>query len=273
MFRMAHHRTALTAPAVRQKNRPTAPEAPTREKLIEAAGEVFAERGYYKATIREICRRANANVAAVNYTFGDKLGLYTEVLRSSVKAPEMAKLTEALDSAKSPEELLRNVICVRLQSLCGEKRPDWAFRIMMHEFSQPTPAMARVVDEGMRPVYKRILKAVGEILGLAPDHEKTRLCNNSIIGQVVFYTFSRPVLSRLQPEFKMTPEQLERVGEHIVEFSIAALHDMAREKQWRTKSLGDSKSEAADQREEYEKNAKGSHRAMRRNRYEIGSAS
>jgi TetR/AcrR family transcriptional regulator, regulator of cefoperazone and chloramphenicol sensitivity len=228
--------------------------APTREKLLEAAGEVFAERGYYKATIREICRRAHANVAAVNYTFGDKLGLYTEVLRESVRAPEMARLTAALDMAKSPEELLRNVISVRLQSLCGGKRPNWGFRIMMHEFSQPTPAMTRVVDEGMRPVYKRLVKAVGEMLGLPPEDEKTRLCNNSIIGQVLFYTFSQPVLSRLQPELKLMPEQLERIGEHIVEFSLAALRGMAREKVKLAESSSKLNLEIAKEGESYTSN-------------------
>jgi len=74
-------------PTVRRRNgRSKLPEL-TRDKLIEAAGHVFAERGYRAATIREICRRAGANVAAVNYTFGDKMGLYTEVLRHSVYSP------------------------------------------------------------------------------------------------------------------------------------------------------------------------------------------
>jgi TetR/AcrR family transcriptional regulator, regulator of cefoperazone and chloramphenicol sensitivity len=210
----------------------------TREKLLEAAGEVFAERGYYNATIREICRKAGANVAAVNYTFGDKLGLYTEVLRLSKRAPEMARLTEVMDAAGSPQELLRNLIRVRLVSLCGGKGPNWGFRIMMHEFSQPTPAMTRVIDEEMRPVYKRVLKAVGEIIGRPPEHEKTRLCNNSIIGQVLFYTFSLPVLSRLQPELKLTPEQLGRIAEHVADFSLTALKGMAQSKEEPKKGSG-----------------------------------
>lgn len=217
-----------TLASPRPRRRPT--DAPTREKLLEAAAEVFAEKGYYKATIREICGRAGANVAAVNYTFGDKLGLYTEVLRQLFRTPERTGIIAALDSAGSPEELLRRVIHLRLQSLCERKRPDWAFNIVMHEFSEPTPAMTRVVDEGMRPIYERILKAVGEIIGLPPEHETTRLCNNSIMGQVLFYTFSQPVLSRLQPDYKLTPERLERIAAHIAEFSLAALKDMARQR-------------------------------------------
>jgi len=63
----------------------------TREKLIEAAGQVFAERGFQEATVREICSRAGTNGAAVNYHFGDKLGLYTEVLRSSIFALQAAE--------------------------------------------------------------------------------------------------------------------------------------------------------------------------------------
>jgi TetR/AcrR family transcriptional regulator, regulator of cefoperazone and chloramphenicol sensitivity len=222
--------------AVRRRGSRPSTAAPMREKLLEAAGQVFAERGYYKATIREICRRATANVAAVNYTFGGKLALYTEVLRRSVRAPEMARVTAALDAARSPEEMLRNVIRARLQSLCGGKRPDRGFHIVMHEFSQPTPAMTRVIDEAMRPIYKRVLGAVGEMLGLPPEHEKTRLCNNSIIGQVLFYAFSQPVLSRLQPELKLTPQQLERIATHISEFSLAYLRKMSQRAKKRNKT-------------------------------------
>lgn len=215
-------------PPARSHAKRKAPEL-TRDKLIEAAGEVFADRGYRAATIREICRRAGANVAAVNYTFGDKMGLYTEVLRHSVRAAQSAALNAALDTSLSAEDTIRGVIRARLKSLCGQARPAWHIRLVMHEFTEPTPAMGRVVDEGMRPVYDRVRKAVGEVIGLPPDHETTRLSVNSIVGQILFYTFSWPVLAHLQPELKLTPEQLDRIADHIADFSMAYLKKVGQE--------------------------------------------
>jgi TetR/AcrR family transcriptional regulator, regulator of cefoperazone and chloramphenicol sensitivity len=220
MFDMAHHALTRVPPPARAKRKG---QDLTREKLIEAAGTVFAERGYRAATIREICRRARANVAAVNYTFGDKMGLYTEVLRHSVRAARTAAMAAALDASRTPEDVIRGVIRARLMSLCQESQPDWYIRLVMHEFSHPTAAMGRVVDEGMRPIYDRVRKAVSDIIGLPPDHETTLLSVNSIVGQILFYTFSRPVLARLQPELKLTPAKLDRIADHIADFSLSYL--------------------------------------------------
>jgi len=51
----------------------------TRERLMEAAMVEFAQRGYAGATVADICARAEANVAAVNYHYGSKEKLYQEV--------------------------------------------------------------------------------------------------------------------------------------------------------------------------------------------------
>jgi AcrR family transcriptional regulator len=67
----------------------------TRDRIVEAAGEMFAEKGFDATTVRDICQRAEANIAAVNYYFGDKQRLYVEaVVRAHRWRMERAKLPE-----------------------------------------------------------------------------------------------------------------------------------------------------------------------------------
>ena len=55
----------------------------TRERVLEAASEVFADVGFHDATVADICERAGANVAAVSYHFGGKAELYALVWRQA----------------------------------------------------------------------------------------------------------------------------------------------------------------------------------------------
>ena len=193
----------------------------TRARLIEAAGEIFAEFGFHHTTVRQICSRAGTNIASVNYHFRDKKGLYTEVLRQSMRAARFDAVRAALDQPAAPEQILRAVVKARLESLWGRDLEDWHFRIIMHEIAKPTPAMNEVVTEAIRPVYARLREVISTTLHLPPDHEKTRLCAHSIIGQIMFYAFARPVITRLWPEMKMTPAQLDLIANHIADFSLA----------------------------------------------------
>jgi TetR/AcrR family transcriptional regulator, regulator of cefoperazone and chloramphenicol sensitivity len=220
-------------PARRSARRPTKAAAPpigsdrTRSKLVEAAGEIFGELGFHHATVRQICDRAGTNIASVNYHFGNKTGLYTEVVRRSMRAARLDQVRDALDQQASPDEILRSAVKARLESLWGQDLEDWHFRIIMHELAKPTPAMNQVVTEAIRPVYARLRELLGRILRLPPDHEKTRLCAHSIMGQIMFYAFARPVIARLWPEMKLTSPQVTLVANHIADFSLAYLRAAA----------------------------------------------
>lgn len=212
----------------------------TRGRLIDAAGEMFAELGFHHTTVRQICERAGANIAAVNYHFRDKTGLYTEVVRQSMRAAQLDAVHAAFDQNAPPEKILRAVIKARLESLRGLDLGDWHFRIFAHELAKPTPAINVVVNEAIRPLYLRMCGLLGNILGLPPDHQKTRLCAHSIIGQILFYAFARPVISRLAPEMKMTAAQVDLIANHVTEFSLAYLRS-TNPKPRRTKTKVDGK--------------------------------
>src|SRR5664280_2814298 len=102
--------------AAKRRRRPAASD-PTREKLLDVAGKIFADHGYHAATIREISVAAGANVAAVNYHFGDKMGLYTEVVRQSARIAEFQAAQTVIDQNAPAEDVLRAVIRARLHSL------------------------------------------------------------------------------------------------------------------------------------------------------------
>lgn len=199
----------------------------TRNKLIDSAGEVFAESGFQAATVREICSRAGVNIALVNYYFGDKLELYAEVLRQSIGASKDGLFQKALQSTAPPEAALREMILAMVHRIYRADRPGWHFRLMVHELAQPTPAMAAVIDETMRPVYKRVCGLIGAMLELPPDHDKTRLCAHSIIAQVVHYSHARQVISQLWPELVLTPERIAQIAAHVADFSLAYLREIA----------------------------------------------
>jgi len=205
------------------KTKPKALLEDTRTKLLDAAGQVFAESGFQAATVREICARAGVNIALVNYHFGDKLELYTEVLRHSVGASGNGIINRALRSTAPPEEAFRELIHAMLLRVCRGDRPGWHFRLMMHEFSQPTPAMAIVIDETMRPVYDRFREMIGSMLDLPVDHDQVRLATHSVIAQVVHYVHARHVVSRVWPELELNAERIAQISAHVADFSLAGI--------------------------------------------------
>jgi TetR/AcrR family transcriptional regulator, regulator of cefoperazone and chloramphenicol sensitivity len=209
------------APRTPRRTRRAAASGPTRDKLVDVAGRIFAERGYRAATIREISVAAKANVSAVNYHFGDKLGLYTEVVQQSARAAELEAIKSALDLQAPPEDILRAVIRARMRSIYRGDRPDWHFRILAHELAQPTPAIRRLINKIGRPLFLRLLQLIGGMIGLPADSDQTRLCAISILGQILVYIFASPLLAGVWPDLKMTPQQVERIADHIADFSLS----------------------------------------------------
>src|SRR5258707_13313302 len=121
-------------------------EENTRDKILNAAGEVFAEQGFEGATIRAITERAGVNVAAVNYHFGDKAELYTRVVvdACSARAAWRDVIAEAPDS---PEERLRSLIYHFLDYLLDPDRAAWKRRLKGAETGNSNNAPAAYVGQ------------------------------------------------------------------------------------------------------------------------------
>ncbi|MBL8761919.1 MAG: CerR family C-terminal domain-containing protein [Phycisphaerae bacterium] len=195
----------------------------TRERLLDAAGEVFADRGYEQATIREICRRAGANIAAVSYHFGDKKTLYIEVIAFAHRcADEYDPAREAANAASDPAERLRAFVLTFMQRIGHKGRPAWHARLMAREMASPGAALDHVVRSGVRPKFEA-LQAILRRLNPRLGERQVERCACSIVGQCLIYHHARPVLARLFPHLRLDDREIAQIAEHITRFSLSAV--------------------------------------------------
>jgi len=204
-------------------------QAATREQLLAAAEEVFAAVGFRAATVRDICQRAGANIAAVNYHFGDKEALYTEVLQEALRrAKEKYPPGLGLKAGAGAEQRLRAFVLSFLLRIFDAGPQAHHGKLMAREMADPTRALDALVEQEIRPMCEQLHGIIADLLGAAASPESVRVCSMSVIGQVLFYHHSQPVIRRISPDLIFNPGQIERLAEHITRFSLAGIGQLAK---------------------------------------------
>lgn len=200
-----------------------------RERLLQAAFEVFAEQGFKNTTVRDICAQADVNVASINYYFGSKQKLYEEVCRHSVGAAGEAPPIFLIDETAAPEEQLSSFIHQFMQAigLGGEASPQG--KIMAREMMEPTSALKIIVQEIIRPRQRQLLAILSAILGDGAEEALLRRCCFSIVGQCLYYRFARVVAQELQPGLVFDEKAVSEIARHITLFTLQALRGIAKE--------------------------------------------
>lgn len=196
----------------------------TRARLLEAATGVFAARGFARAGVREICSAAGCNVAAVNYHFGDKAGLYRAVLLSGFH--EAGPFPPAVDATRPAHVQLHALVEAFLRRLLSSGRTPHA-RIMARELVEPTPALREVVETAFRPLHDRIR---GLLAALRPDLPPADLDLHtiSVIGQCVVYRHARPALDLIHGPDALGEADVARLARHVARQVLGGLgrHDL-----------------------------------------------
>ena len=195
---------------------------PTKSRLLEAAGEEFAEKGFELARVRAICDRAGANLAAINYHFGDKEHLYVEVLREAHRCG-LDPQGERFDRRLSPAERLRTFIHHFLGRVLAMNQPeDWQHRLMLREMLSPTPFSEVLVREMIRPRFELIeeLDAGDLSRGRRPPLECPGVqCDRAVPP----LQDARRVTERLIGDEGYRALDLDYLTDHITAFCLAAL--------------------------------------------------
>ena len=197
----------------------------TRSRLLEAAWEVFSEKGYHDATVAEICARAGTNVALVNYHFGDKATLYVETWKyafSQYSGPEKP------DPSKPPEERLREYVHSIVRYFMDQGPQGRFVRLYLMELLNPTGLIHDLWHRFIKPKREVLLGIIQEIMGRDQVDEEVVFCELSIVSQCrIFITVRQCDLEYILGE-PLSQELMARWADHITRFSLAGIRAVGR---------------------------------------------
>jgi AcrR family transcriptional regulator len=194
-----------------------------RQRLLKAGEELFALQGYHDTTIRDICQRANVNVAMITYYFGGKEPLYRAVLEYSINRSLQRNVSVVQADKIPPDGQLRGFVRGLLSHALEEGGTSWSGRLLLREMMSPTVALDIVVDKVIRPRAERAKALVRALAGPAASGEDLIWYEQSVAAQCLHYRHNRPILDRLHPWLPRTFEHLDMLAEHIAQFSLSAL--------------------------------------------------
>ncbi|MFQ3225737.1 MAG: AcrR family transcriptional regulator [Lentimonas sp.] len=198
----------------------------TRTRLLEAAMALFAEGGFEQTTVASISTQAEANVAAVNYHFGDKQSLYREALRAAYdQANQTYPVALRADANITPEQRLRHHIYAMIAQIFCPTQAGYLCRMVAKEFAEPTFAVDMIFSELIRQNRAHMWIAISGILGANVSEQRIHLAMMSVVAQFQFYNFSRLIREIGRTAIVSLPES-DAIAEHIYQFSLAGLRGM-----------------------------------------------
>jgi AcrR family transcriptional regulator len=212
--------------------------AKTAKSLLAAASEVFAEKGYRDATIAEICERAKANIAAVNYHFGDKETLYTEAWRHSfIESVKAHPPDGGVSDTAPPEERLRGQVEALLRRIADKENRE--FFIVQKELANPTGLLNKVMRRELRPLHKKIETLVRELLGPRASDMQISFCAISIISQCINPMVAAKSRKEKRGDKDGPPgvDDIEAYSRHVVQFSLAGTRAVREEAEKKRRGL------------------------------------
>lgn len=191
----------------------------TRMRLLMAATEVFAEHGYHAATTREICRRANANLAAIHYHFGDKAELYRAVFKMPLQA-QTTSFGVAGQENVTLDESLTLFYRTLMAPLLGDSVITQQFmRLHAREEIDPSGVLGDVVAEEIRPNFERLRQLLCRELKLKQadaDIDRLAFC---LVGIAKIFFHGNCLVNAFSPELIQDKKAISILIEKFVSYA------------------------------------------------------
>ncbi len=203
----------------------------TRAELLEAAGHLFAEKGFDRATGKEICERARANTAAINYYFGGMDGLYAAVLEeANRRLVPLETVTATIARKTGARAKLQAIIELVVERLLGPISSSWVFGVISREILLPSSALEHLFETQGLPKARIAKSIIGELMGLPEDHPAVaRGCISVMAPMLLLFIADRSVLKRMFPTLSLASNDVKALSRHLLQFALGGLSAVARD--------------------------------------------
>ena len=215
---------------MKKKQRKDAQE--TRQRLLAAAVEVFADKGFWETTHAEICARAKVNTAAVNYHFGSKENLYVEAWKHSFERSIEAHPPDGGVAPGAPVgQRLRGRILAFMQRMADPNSCE--VEIMHKEMANPTGLLTEALQQAVEPMRRDMRSVVQELLGDGVSEQQIHFCEMSLMGQcfgpMLHLRHARMAPGSPRPPGPSFEFGVEELADHITQFSLAGIRGVREE--------------------------------------------
>jgi TetR/AcrR family transcriptional regulator, regulator of cefoperazone and chloramphenicol sensitivity len=203
----------------------------TRLSLLEAASHVFAEKGFWNATHEEICSKANANTAAINYHFNSKENLYIEAWKYSFEKSMEKYPPEGGALPNDPaEKRLRGRVLSFLKRIADPETHE--IDIMLKEMTNPTGLLTEVIARKVEPTDRAFISVIKELIGKGAKEEQIGFSYMGLVslcfGPMLHLRSVNEDAQMPRPNFLPLDLGVEKLADYIVRFSLAGIRSFSK---------------------------------------------
>jgi TetR/AcrR family transcriptional regulator, regulator of cefoperazone and chloramphenicol sensitivity len=200
--------------------KPRAHGEQARQRLLDAALRLFANKGFAKTSTREIAQAAGANIAAIRYYFTDKEGLYRAAFVEPMGSPKDD--IALFDTASfTLHDALAGLFHGFIEPLKQSELVQLCTRLHMREMVEPTGLWADEIDNGIAPYHAALLQVLQRHLNVKRVDDDLHRLAQAIVSMGVYLYVGRDVMQKISPQLLRGDAALARTHERLVLYAKA----------------------------------------------------
>jgi AcrR family transcriptional regulator len=199
----------------------------TRRKLVEAAGKLFADRGFAGVGVRDIVAAAGVHLSAVNYQFRDKAGLFRACIVEAVSMPRFDAIDDDALVRAEPRDMLVKLVTLLMADMRESGAESWRSRLALRALLEADEDTIDLIEELATPKFRQLRAVLAAAAasndGAEPDAARVELAVFSMVGQLEYVCDAPRLIDRLAPSIAKLRRTPALLAETIVDGVIASL--------------------------------------------------